>query len=1137
MFARQFTRFGLFAFLALALAACSPKETQSPKVSETAPAVSGKTGNIHHKIDVKITPSTHSLVATDTLTIPPNLAKDGLRMAINADLNIEKTAGDVNFKLVAENRNANDLGMDRDNDGEDTVIKVNIYELDGFDAGKAATVTFSITGKINNEIKQLGAEYSRGFSSSPGLIEERGAYLAGATYWIPTVEDELIIYDLTVTLPKGWSSVSQGERQQNEDIGDVHIDKWSAPTPTEEVYVIGAEFTQYELPIGNVTAMAYLRTPDDAMANKYLEVTAQYMEMYRQMLGPYPYTKFALVENFWETGYGMPSFTLLGSQIIRFPFILHSSYPHELLHNWWGNSVYIDFDTGNWAEGLTAYMADHLVAEQRGVGAGARRSTLQRYTSYVDESTDFPLSKFISRTDGPTEAVGYGKTSMVFDMLRERVGDENFNRSFQAFYRKHKYKVGTWDNIRESFEKVSGQDLKPFFKQWVDGVGAPELAIAKATQDGDNLALTIVQNQKRDPFNLLVPVVVYTADTVTRHTVDITDRQQTVSVPVKGKVVRVEVDPDFNLFRRLHWAEIPPSLGAAFGADKVTLILPTRTSPAKSSRYSKLAALWSGRDNVTIVKDSDIDSLPVGGAAWVLGADNKFYGHVKAGLKSYDANITGNNFTAGKKTLAMNEHSTIIAVRHKDDPETVVLGLTAHSDAAVAGLARKLPHYGKYSYLAFTGDEPTNSAKGQWPAVGSPLVSVLDKSAVTTAKLKPRPALAQLKPVFDAGRMMDVVETLSSKEYEGRGVGTKGLDKAADYIAAQFKAAGLKPGGDKGGYFQVFSVHGEGESHVDVKNVVGIIPGKNPELAGQSVVLSAHYDHLGHGWPGVRDAFKNQIHPGADDNASGIAVMLELAQSMAKSAPERTIIFLAPSAEEAGLLGARYYVRNAGDYPADKMFANVNLDTVGRAEDKIMIFGGSSAREWPFIFMGTTATTGIKTDLVKQSVNASDHTAFLEAGVPAIHIFGAPTEDYHRPSDTAKTIDPASLMRVAALTKEVVEYLGTRPDPMTVQIDASVKKKTPPAGERRGRTVSTGAMPDFAFDGEGVKVAQVSDDSAGAKAGLKGGDIITHFGGEQVKDLQAYTNELGKYSPGDKVEIIVDRGGKTVKLAIVLAKR
>lgn len=99
--------------------------------------------------------------------------------------------------------------------------------------------------------------------------------------------------------------------------------------------------------------------------------------MYRKLIGPYPYWKFALIENFWETGYGMPSFTLLGPQVIRFPFILHSSYPHELLHNWWGNSVYVDFKKGNWCEGLTAYLADHLIQEQRGQGDSYRRATLQ----------------------------------------------------------------------------------------------------------------------------------------------------------------------------------------------------------------------------------------------------------------------------------------------------------------------------------------------------------------------------------------------------------------------------------------------------------------------------------------------------------------------------------------------------------------------------------------------------------------------------------------------------------------------------------------------------------------------------------------------------------------------------------------
>ena len=1137
--------------LALSLNACSPKaqnkaKTQdhennsNPVATASAHTTTGKA--LHHKMDVTLSPSAHTLSATDTITIPAQLAHNGLQFLINADLEVEKTSGEVNFKLVAENRNADDLGMDRDNDSADSIIKVDVYEVSGLTEGADNTITLSLEGMINNPVKQLGEEYARGFSSSPGLIEDRGVYLAGATYWVPTVEDSLITYELDVTLPAGWSSVSQGARALNADENSTHHDRWNAPTPTEEIYVIGAEFTQYEMPVGNVTAMAYLRTPDEAMANKYLETTAQYMEMYRGLVGPYPYTKFALVENFWETGYGMPSFTLLGSQIIRFPFILHSSYPHELLHNWWGNSVYIDFETGNWAEGLTAYMADHLVAEQRGTGAEYRRAILQRYTNYVDDSTDFPLKEFTGRTDAPTEAVGYGKTSMVFDMLREKVGDENFIRSLQRFYRSHKYKVGNWDGIRAAFEATSDMPLETFFDQWVNLTGAPELSLEKAAQEGDKLTLMIRQTQNGDAFDLDVPVALYTKDSVTRHTVSMSNssHQKVASIPVEGKIIRVEVDPEFNVFRRLHWAEIPPSLGNAFGADKIMVILPTQTSNALKARYQKMADLWSGRENFTIFKDTDIEALPTDGAVWVFGQNNKFYNHIAKAVSDYDADISDTSVRFGDKTLSTSDNSTIIVVRNPNNPSAAIVGLTAHSDAAIAGLARKLPHYGKYSYLAFSGDEPTNSAKGQWPAVGSPLVAILDKTASSTASLTPRPALAELKPVFDGKRMMATIEELTDKSYEGRGVGTKGLDKAAQYIADQFKAAGVKPGGDKGSYFQAFEGNGPKGTPVSVKNIVGIIPGTNPKFDGQSVILSAHYDHLGHGWPGVRDAFKGQIHPGADDNGSGVAVLLELAHSLAKSAPERTIVLLAPTAEEAGLLGARHYVKAATDYPADKMFANVNLDTVGRANEKIMVFSTDSAREWPFIFMGTTATTGIQTDLVKQAVNASDHTAFLEVNVPAIHIFGAPSGDYHRPSDTVEKIKLESLMRVAALSKEVVEYLASRPEPMTNQIklaDPDAPKILPPARPKSGRKVSTGSMPDFAYEGVGVKVSQVAPGSAGAKAGLQAGDVIKTFGGEDVNDLRAYTTELGKYSPGDEVEVVVDRGGESVTLKLVLAKR
>src|SRR4029077_5419632 len=250
-------------------------------------------------------------------------------------------------------------------------------------------------------------------------------------------------------------------------------ERWSVATPTEEVHLIAAPFTEYSRDAGAVKAFAFLRKPDQALAERYLEATAQYLEMYNRLLGPYPYSKFALVENFWETGYGMPSFTLLGEQVIRFPFILHSSYPHELLHNWWGNGVFVDGAGGNWCEGLTAYLADHLIAEQRGQGAEHRRAILQRVTDYVTPENDFPLSRFQSRHNAATEAVGYGKAAMVWNMLRQKVGDAQFIKALQRFYPDNRFRLASYDDLRMSFEAVSGLDLRAFFDQWIRDVGTP----------------------------------------------------------------------------------------------------------------------------------------------------------------------------------------------------------------------------------------------------------------------------------------------------------------------------------------------------------------------------------------------------------------------------------------------------------------------------------------------------------------------------------------------------------------------------------------------------------------------------------------------------------------------------------------
>jgi hypothetical protein len=194
---------------------------------------------------------------------------------------------------------------------------------------------------------------------------------------------------LEVQGPDGWQLVSPGSGSARDASGQA---RWRSTTPVDELHIVGGALTRYSRQAGAVSAEVFLRQPDAALAAKYLEATARNLEMYRTLIGPYPYEKFALVENFWETGYGMPSFTLLGSQIIRFPFILTSSYPHEILHNWWGNGVFVDYASGNWCEGLTAYLADHLYKEQQGQGAEYRRDTLKKYRDFVARCAGYSRS-------------------------------------------------------------------------------------------------------------------------------------------------------------------------------------------------------------------------------------------------------------------------------------------------------------------------------------------------------------------------------------------------------------------------------------------------------------------------------------------------------------------------------------------------------------------------------------------------------------------------------------------------------------------------------------------------------------------------------------------------------------------------
>ncbi|WP_292965178.1 M20/M25/M40 family metallo-hydrolase [Nitrosomonas sp.] len=1034
-------------------------------------------------------------------------------------------------------------------------------------AGKD-TFSLGFSGHIHHAVRDPSLEYARSFSYSPGLITEEGVFLASSTAWYPQFDGDMVSFHLDVQLPAGWDVVSQGKRVAEQTTKTVRHVIWEEINPQDDIYLVAGRYQRYQQSIGAVEAYVYLRSPDQALAQKYLDTTGQYIALYNRLIGPYPYPKFALVENFWETGYGMPSFTLLGPKVIRFPFILHTSYPHEILHNYWGNGVFVDYSKGNWSEGLTAYLADHLTSEQSGKGEEYRRDVLQKYTDFVNQEKDFPIIRFTSRHSPSSEAIGYGKTMMLFHMLRQELGDRDFINVLRSFYKQYLFKQATFEDLQNIFNTQTGKDFSSFFQQWVYQSGAPDLLLESAqaepnTASGEKsyrLKAIIKQTQSGMPYQLNVPVAVHLEGETTawQTRINIDQSVNLIELDLPARPVRIDVDPQFDVFRRLDSREIPAALSQGFGAENPLLILPASAGRELLQAYQQLAATWQKTQSgsLEIIQDDELETLPADRTVWILGWQNRFSHHMITALSEHHVTGKTGELQLNGQTYQQEKHAVVLSVRQPANPDLTLLWVAADQPEAIAELAGKLPHYRKYSYLAFEsggeGGELNNISKGQWPVTRSPLTRLItqkgDASLTSghTGTLAPRHALAELPPLFSENRMLEDITFLAGETLKGRELGSPELDKAADYIAQQFQQAGLQPGGDgkgKEGYFQDWHQEvGAPKGKIPLRNVIGILPGINPQLTGQSLIIGAHYDHLGLGWPDVRAANRGKIHYGADDNASGIAVMLELARQIAtKWQPQRTIIFIAFTGEEAGLLGATHYLSNLTGYPADKIIAMLNLDTVGRlGNNPVTVFGTGTASELVHIFRGAGFVTGIPVNAITHDFGSGDQTAFIKTGIPAVQFFGSTHKDYHTPGDTIDKIDTAGLVKVAAILKEGAEYLANRPELLTVAPGnghRSAGTVQAPDRIKAKRKVIIGTVPDFSWQGEGVRVDGVLPDSPAQQAQLQPGDILTRLAGQPITDLRSYADILRQLKADREVELQFQRGKEHTAIKIVPVER
>lgn len=557
-----------------------------------------------------------------------------------------------------------------------------------------------------------------------GVISPEGTFLLPGAGWYPDFPGSSSSFCLRVKAPAGYEAVTQGKRLIRETHAGVTTSVWDTTHATKGLALSAGPYVVQERDVKGISIYTYFFPEDDHLAGQYLEATARYLRLYSDLFGPYPFEKFAVVENFFPTGYGFPSYTLLGRTVIRLPFILDTSLGHEVAHSWWGNGVLVDYDRGNWCEGLTVYVADYLYKERSSAeeGRAYRLKVLRDYATLVPSGEDFPLQAFTGRISPLTRAVGYGKGAMVFHMARRLVGDKVFWAGLRDVFREKCFHVASWDDFAEALGRAGGRNLKPFFGQWVTRPGAPKLALEGVKVKKDNQAWEVSGRltQKAPYYDMEVPLRLETDGASIEAKISSTGREAFFTLSSNATPRRLVADPDVDLFRRLDPSEIPPAVNGIKGS-KSLIVVVARSLPPVTRDASRLLLKAFGQEKSPMFLEGEIypsrlkghDVLYVG-----FPKEKAYLPTLPKGLALWPDRFT-------VEGVSYNEEGDLLFVvlPNPQDPQRVMGLFLPLSANAVPRVARKIPHYGKYSYLVFR--KGVNQAKGTWPVSASPLIHIL----------------------------------------------------------------------------------------------------------------------------------------------------------------------------------------------------------------------------------------------------------------------------------------------------------------------------------------------------------------------------------------------------------------------------
>lgn len=551
-------------------------------------------------------------------------------------------------------------------------------------------------------------------TDTPPFLAAEGGFLPGGSGWLPEVDDGSdVTFDLTLETPLPFRAVADGGRLLGEaEERGVYRARFASERGGDAPSAFVGPYVVAERRDGDLAVRTYFYPEEGGLADLYLGRTLDHLRRLEARIGEYPYAGFAVVAGPLPVGYGFPGLTYVSRRILHLPFMQAGSLAHEVAHSWWGNAVRVAYEGGNWAEGLTTYVADYALAEDAGSAKAAEmRLAWLRDFNALPPGRDAPLRAFVGREHDAGQVVGYGKTALVFHMLRRQAGEAGFAEGLRRFYRDHRFRRASWDDLRRSFEAAAGQDLGPFFAQWLERTGAPRLDLAEVRRQGTAAGgheVVLTLRQEEPAYSLLVPVVIETEAGPERADVRLVGAETTVVLPARASPRSVSVDPEHDVFRRLAPGEAPPILrDVTLSGDAATLIATGEGDPAGEIANGLAASLLDAPGRPARPGEPAPGARPL----LVIGiAPAVTEALASAGLPRTPPSLAGRG-TARVWTGRRADGAPLLVVEADDA-------------RALQALARPLPHYRRESYLVFEGGQAVD--RGTWPTGESALRRRLD---------------------------------------------------------------------------------------------------------------------------------------------------------------------------------------------------------------------------------------------------------------------------------------------------------------------------------------------------------------------------------------------------------------------------